>query len=249
MSLLILPENSDNTLLREATKSICEDEGFKISAVPASTALTTAKKLYEWMIYEGNKQPVDIFSKLLVDRLKGCIEQITGSHKAHRDKMWRNFHAVRVSTSFKMCWKNFLTLANSPLLYQRLSDLIMEFQCSDSTEPNITPLTYEDKNALRYVAGYVCDKLRIKISASKLPSKESLLLCLSELCDEDEVVSSSADWMHAIDRGGLCHVNENTFSLFAQIEIVVRSVFRVKSAQEVTSGLRDRVKQIAFRFC
>ncbi len=266
--LVCLTETSgsdNNTLiLREATKSICEDEVFKISAVPASTALTTAKKLYEWMIYEENKQSVDDFSKTLVERLKGCIEQNrpTGSHKvhkAHREKMWRNFHALRVSTYFKMGWNNFLILANletNPLLYQRLSDLIMEklikrqfsdSQCSDSIEPNVTPLTYEDKNALRYVAGYVCDKLRKKISASKLPSKESLLLCLSELCDEDEVVSSSADWVNAIDRGGLCCINENTFGLFAQIEIVVRSVFNVKSAHEVTSGLREKVKHSALK--
>ncbi len=124
------------------------------------------------MIYEGNKQSVDNFSKVLVESLKGCIEEITGCHKAHRDKMCRNFHAVRVSTYFKLCWKKFLTIANletNPLLYQRISDLIIEelikrqfcgIQCS--AETNITPLTYEDKNALRYVAGYVCDKLKKK---------------------------------------------------------------------------------------
>ena len=68
-------------------------------------------------------------------------------------------------------------------------------------------MTYEESNALRYVAGYVCNKIK-KILASKLPYKGDLL-CLMDVCDEDDEVSNSADWIHAVDRGGLCHVSEN----------------------------------------
>ncbi len=41
-----------------------------------------------------------------------------------------------------------------------------------------------------------------------------LLLCLMDLCDEDDEVSSSADWVHAVDRGGLVRVSESTYMLF-----------------------------------
>ena len=71
------------------------------------------------------------------------------------------------------------------------------------------PLTYEESNALRYVAGYVCHKLKKKLTASKHVMRDKLLLCLMDLCDEDEEVSNSVDWVYAVDRGGLVHVSEN----------------------------------------
>lgn len=41
-----------------------------------------------------------------------------------------------------------------------------------------------------------------------------LLLCLMDLCNEDEEVSSSVDWVHMIDRGGFVHVSDRTYMLF-----------------------------------
>ena len=43
-----------------------------------------------------------------------------------------------------------------------------------------------------------------------------------ELCDEDDDVSSSADWTRTIDRDGLCRVSENTFLVFNQLELLVQ---------------------------
>ena len=62
---------------------------------------------------------------------------------------------------------------------------------------------------MRYVAGYVCYKLKKKLTASKHVMRDKLLLCLMDLCDEDEEVSNSVDWVYAVDRGGLVHVSEN----------------------------------------
>ena len=39
-----------------------------------------------------------------------------------------------------------------------------------------------------------------------------------DLCDEDEEVSSSADCVHAVDRGGLVHASENTYMLFETMD-------------------------------
>ena len=55
-------------------------------------------------------------------------------------------------------------------------------------KPAIAPITYEEGNALRYVAGYVCRKIKEKRSF-----KEALLLCMMDMCDEDDETSSSAD--------------------------------------------------------
>lgn len=66
-----------------------------------------------------------------------------------------------------------------------------------------------------------------------------------ELCNEDDEMSNSADWTHAIDRGGLCHVSENTYMVFNHTEMLVWKAFNYKTIQEVTSNLREKVKQSA----
>ena len=124
-------------------------------------------------------------------------------------------------------------------MYQYLADRVFEaliektFAVEGHGAASVDSLTYEEANALRYVAGYVCFKVRKNIVASTNPTKDHLLLCLMDLCDEDESVSQSADWVHAVDRGGLVRVSENTFFLFLRIEIIVRSVFN-KEKMDVT---------------
>ena len=75
------------------------------------------------------------------------------------------------------------------------------------------------------IAGYVCHKLRKKITASKLPLRGKLLLCLMDPCDEDDNTSGSADRVHAIDRGGLVRMSESTYLLFERMELIIRMVF------------------------
>ena len=41
------------------------------------------------------------------------------------------------------------------------------------------------------------------------------LLCLAQLLDTgDAKVDESKDWLEMVDRGGLCHINNDTFEVF-----------------------------------
>ena len=84
-------------------------------------------------------------------------------------------------------------------------------ECSEE----IASLGYDEANAMRYVAGYVCCAVR-KITVLHSRLKKQLLLALSELLEnesinysEDEKASpqqlqpSSSDWIDLVDRGGL----------------------------------------------
>ena len=67
--------------------------------------------------------------------------------------------------------------------------------------------------------------MKENIEVSKHPYKEALLLCMMDMCDKDDETSGSADWLHAIDRGGLCRVSEATVMLFHELELLVRKIF------------------------
>ena len=71
-----------------------------------------------------------------------------------------------------------------------------------------------EENALRYAAGYIPRALRQKLVRSSHDLKEELILCLEDLLVDEEDLSSdlSEDWTKLIDRGGLKHVSDDTYS-------------------------------------
>ena len=123
--------------------------------------------------------------------------------RTQREKMWNSFHTLRVSNPFQKLWHDFLDLSHleeHPLFYQNVTDRIFqdiitrEFASTTSgDEPAVATITYEEENALRYVAGYVCRRVKENVEKLRHPFKEALLLCMMDLCDKDDETSSSAD--------------------------------------------------------
>ena len=76
------------------------------------------------------------------------------------------------------------------------------------------PLTLEETFGLQYAAGYIPRSLRKKITKSKHPPKNDLLLCLFDLLDEeDDADHDSKRWMESINCGGLTRVNNSTYDV------------------------------------
>ena len=74
---------------------------------------------------------------------------------------------------------------------------------------------------MRYTAGYTIRALLKKVERSKSKQSEELK-CLEEMIDNDDSIDDSAKWTKSIDRGGLIHVNDIVFSVFAEMELAVR---------------------------
>lgn len=62
-----------------------------------------------------------------------------------------------------------------------------------------------------------------------------------DLCDEDEEASSSANWVHTVDRGGLLRVSESTFMLFERMELIVRSMFNTEMMCTMNEGIKKEL--------
>ena len=71
-----------------------------------------------------------------------------------------------------------------------------------SQEPS---LSYEKMNALWNAAGYVPQHLKKRLTKSAHPMKNELTLCLLDLLqdEEEDNIYHLADWVDAVDRGGL----------------------------------------------
>ncbi len=68
-----------------------------------------------------------------------------------------------------------------------------------------------------------------------MDQKVELSKCLQEMAENnpDECVHHSAQWTRAVDRGGLVHVDDTVYSLFAKIELFIRKHLKSQSAQNV----------------
>ena len=239
-------------MLRAAVESILEDDSFKLPSPHAKAALETANQLVTWLKDDEHQQEFIKFSQELTSSLQTCFESQAASMKTRREKMWRTYHCLRTSTNFKAKWTTFIAKFTStkpnPAFYQYVTDIFfreiikIKFPTNEhqvSSGPK-SQLTVEEANALHYAAGYVCHKLRKRLESSSNPQKEELVLLIMDLC-EDDASDDTENWTSMIDRGGLFHVSETTYTLFHAMEEEVCDHLRKTPAHKITDGFKQKL--------
>ena len=221
------------------------DKGFRLGTVRMKKAMEAAEKLKQWI--PSNASAVSFFESVMVKHLEKCTKEGM-SHQEGRELAVTKFHRLRCSEAFANLWKAFLTpvdqeMATDPIFYQHISrsffNNFIKFNfpipapSNDDTRP--AALTFEESNALRYVAGYVCAELYKRLKSSTTSNKEDLLLGIDDMIDSEHVDMNqpSASWLNLIDRGGLVHVHEKVHTLFTRMEMLAREILR-----------RDKVDQL-----
>ena len=70
-----------------------------------------------------------------------------------------------------------------------------------------------------------------------------MLCCMSMVsltCLQDNVTDSSENWLNAVDRGGLVHINHTTFKMFHVIEMKLQQHF-ISKVEDKDEHFRDKV--------
>lgn len=167
----------------------------------------------------------------IVRTIEGCIRESCGidSSIITVEKLWRSYHQARFSESVKDKWEKVAgavaissDMANESdltlqLLFDRCMKLfIAELKSSSSASSQhpkaVAGLSVREKNAIRYMAGYVMIKLKKKFQrkSKKQRAKHQLfvrILKQMKAPDVSDDVSSLNDytrlWTEQVDRGGL----------------------------------------------
>ena len=208
------------------------------------------------------------FSSSLMTYLKDCITKSTSKCRLRKEKLWGFFHQLRTSQRFTTLWTKFLEEyikeKTSPILYQSLTyKLFKELvkaqhpkALSADDTPTNQPLQYEEQNALRYVAGYICRTLQDRLQSSSIPGNEGMILCLQEMGTGGVESETSEDWINLIDRGGLQHVSEHFYTLFTIMEETVQDHWTKSSAENQSEGARQEMvknllqnEDVQFQWC
>ena len=114
--------------------------------------------------------------------------------------------------------------------------------------PQQQALTYEEHNALHYTAGAICCTLKKHLKKSNHSSKGDLLIGIDDLCcDDDDDQGGDNDtkeWEQLIDRGGLCHIKDETYQLFYAVELLVRQHLTIQGVAKLTPGSRPEIEKV-----
>ena len=205
--------------------------------------------MVEWLTTPDNAALATPISQRIMAALPKCIPQDSTSSRAKREKMWEKFDHTRTSTEFKELGIHLMQLSigksASPIFYQYITDVLFKtmIKCHFPVNPvpcqahDVSPLDYQESNALHYAAGYVPRAIQKRLKTGTHPLKEELVLCLVELCEDDSTdVDASADWTKAISRGGIKLVNNKTYHFFHAVEMNVRRHFSKTSAPTLSAG-------------
>ena len=239
-----------------ALQALMKDSGFQIPSDSAKEAHLAASEMLEWLTTSDNAALATPISQRIMAALSKCIPQGSTSTRAKRERMWEKFYHTRTSTEFKELWIRLmqLSIGNSASLifYQYITDVLFKtmIKCHFLVNPvacqahDVSPLDYQESNALRYAAGYVPRAIQKCLKRGTHPLKEELVLCLVELCEDDSTdVDASADWTKAISRGGIKPVNNKTYHFFHAVEMNVQRHFSKTSAP--TQSKAELVNSIA----
>ena len=174
--------------LLTAFREVLKDDGFNVpSSQAAVDAVKCAEQLIEWSCEQENKDMVARFASDLVTEMLECFDGPPAAPRTMRERMWGKFFDMRSSIQYKSRWMDFISRSTGgPTFYQYVTNSIMEslikykFPLMEETpqQSESLSLSYEEKNAMRYTAGYV-------IRAVKKKKKK---ICLFRSCQSSAEV-------------------------------------------------------------
>ena len=235
--------SSDVKLLTDGVNSVLKDDGFNLSSGPAKSALFAAEQLSTWLLGHKNQLIAAPFASKLIQMLRGCLPGDFKSHHRRMEKMWSNYHKLRVSDEYMSTWESFLCVTvkadRCPTFYQHAGHTMFKNIVKETHPVHVgtqrekaVDVSHEERSALWYAAGYIPRALRKKLhklSPDTHPHRDEMLLCILDWLDDgDEEHPDSHEWIEAVDRGGLIHMNNTFYEMLLVMEFEVRKLLNCK---------------------
>ena len=178
LSIIIIKSNYYCTgCLVSAINCMLQDSAFSLDTERVREGLDAAKKTKAWILH--NRKEGQFFEQQLTKFLKKCFSSGVSTNAA-REMVWGHYHKLRSSPAFRSLWKILLTLVgcsttDDPIFMQYITHHIFKqllkeefpLQPAATHDSAVPALSDEENNVVRYVAGYICNKLYKRLMKSK----------------------------------------------------------------------------------
>ena len=136
---------NDSEVLRDAVAVVLTKVDHFLSERSRSVYVL-AESLLVWSAQ--NRQAFESFAKSLLRLLLPCLKDVGKKpRRSWKERIWRNFHAVRVSSDLTTLWKSQSTgvCSGDSMLCQMLVTAIMEHLIKVHYPVEVTSLTYQSE--------------------------------------------------------------------------------------------------------
>ena len=241
-------------LVRAAISSIyASDSRFSGSSERSQQAIYQAKHIISQISNAENLDRFDEFSRKLMDSLEQTYSSAAGCASDFKVQIWSQFHGTRLTTLCDI-WKQFLDALKcevDPLVQQfvnqELYSSIIKSRCvcHRTIAVKAATMSTEERNIVRYAAGYVPFSLLKKHERHSSKTSAFFVECLSGMAvngEESSFLEYTTEWVRKVNRGGLFEVNDTAFSLFCEIELSMRDrLSALLKSSSVETGQKDRL--------
>ena len=182
-------------VVRAAVTSVFDDEDFSLEAPRMILAQESAKVILAQVdANENSREAFDKFAVVVMDMMNSAaaVSANAKNFSSQREMMWSKFHQIRNSELPKL-WNELCTTVRVPdenfadpmlaqYVFEKVFDGIVKAKAeTDNHQAEVTLLTENEHNALRYAAGYVVRNLKGKFHRTRHPHKEDFMVCLNQM--------------------------------------------------------------------
>ena len=196
------------------------------------------KQVVDCVSTSENHQLFVTFSENLLTLLN-CPIQVdrAATMTMRRERMWAEYAQLRAQKLPEL-WLKFFTniqlshVMTEPLFMELVNETLFEklIETMFTTEPEecaqVTTLTKDEENILRYACGYVAMKLHQRFFKAPGEKAARFVECLSQMHSEgptSSLLDYTKEWVERVNRGGLFIISDEAYRLFASIEMAMRS--------------------------
>ena len=214
-----------------------------------------------------HKQALTTFTRAVGSRLADIVAILghtdVQSTSKRRERMWTAYYEFR-SSELKLLWTTAVMQLKLPqkfhdpwliqvLLRLLLEELIARKYPLSHPSSDVKPLTADEHQVLRYVAGYVLVSTRNKYSKNS-----ALVSWINKQTDVDDspcgsFIEFTKMWVEKVNRGGLFLVSDCVYELFHAMEQVLRQYLsripentRLDKEKAISAMMEDNEIQFYF---
>ena len=213
---------------------------FDLQSEEASLAKQVAIRIVHYIANRVNPKVIEAFQKYLFGVINIWLS-VRPTNSKIREQIWTRFCYFTSSDEYTAIWKKVydaVGVDNSPILsFHTTLQLLYRLwkhhhpTTAIQTSQEIQHLSYDEQNALWYVAGYILRKLRLQLEKNRMGKDSEEQLALLECFVDDsymydnsdcyiEEIVDSQSWLRMIDRGGLTKCTNDFYTYLRVVEMV-----------------------------
>lgn len=218
---------------------VLERPEYEICSTRSEALLRVSRRLLEVIVFPENLDKFDSFAYKHYATIDNLFPKTVGNTIKQRESLARKFHIARIGKLADL-WNELLSdisVEQNSLLEQHVNQYLFdnmqlvffnpEGHGKASTTCRKSPLTRDEENMMRYVAGYIPFKLIKVYECQRVEYAADFVECLSHMSvpgDGTTFSAYSTKWIEKINRGGLFEISEEVHTFFCFLETEVKEV-------------------------